>query len=336
MMQFVAETAYTIPNVEVYFFHAVSAFTTYSMHQQIRDEEEKRDSNGGLFSSLQDFIPSLESCFKPGMADFTKQLRDCKFKSGEILNTSREIEGVYLDALCKQSDAPFWGLGPFNPVDVEVHGKNKTHRCIEWLDKQPVNSVIFVSFGTANNFSIEQIHQIAIGLERSEQKFIWVLRGKDKKGQNPGAIDQIELPNGFEERVTERGIIAREWVPQMEILAHPSTGGYFFHSGWNSFLESASMGVPMATWPLNSDNPYNDVLITKVLKIGLVVRDWAHRDELMKAEQIEIGVRTLMDSTEGEEMRKRAVELSKAIKMSVGDGGSQKKQMDSFIAHIIR
>ncbi|KAG5603517.1 hypothetical protein H5410_025009 [Solanum commersonii] len=316
IMQFVVESVYTISHVEVYFFHAVSAFATYSMLQQIKENNEVTNCNDdALFTSLQAYIPSIESCFKPGMEELTKMLRDCKFKCAEILNTCREIEGPYLDELCKQSATPFWGLGPFNPV----------------------NSVIFVSFGTANSFSIEQIHEIAIGLERSEQKFIWVLRGKDKKGENVGDIaGKIELPNGFEERVENRGIIAREWVPQLEILAHPSTGGYFFHSGWNSFLESVTMGVPMATWPLNSDNPYNDVLITKVLKVGLVVRDWVNKDELIKCDKIETGVRTLMDSAEGEEMRKRAIELSRAIKKSVGDGGSQKKQMDSFIAHITR
>ncbi|KAL3367682.1 hypothetical protein AABB24_008837 [Solanum stoloniferum] len=337
IMQFVVESVYTISHVEAYFFHAVSAFTTYSMLQQIKENNEVNNCNDdALFTSLQAYIPSIESCFKPGMGELTKMLRDCKFKCGEILNTCREIEGPYLDELCKQSNTPFWGLGPFNPVNI-VQNSDKTHRCIEWLDKQQVNSVIFVSFGTANSFSIEQIHEIAIGLERSEQKFIWVLRGKDKKGENVGDITgKIELPNGFEERVENRGIIAREWVPQLEILAHPSTGGYFFHSGWNSFLESVTMGVPMATWPLNSDNPYNDVLITKVLKVGLVVRDWVNKDELIKCDKIETGVRTLMDSAEGEEMRKRAIELSRAIKKSVGDGGSQKKQMDSFIAHITR
>ncbi|PHU02426.1 hypothetical protein BC332_27677 [Capsicum chinense] len=40
---------------------------------------------------------------------------------------------------------------------------------------------------------------------------------------------------------------------------------------------------------------------------------------------------------EGEDqMRQRAMELNKAIKMSVGDGRSEKKEMDSFIAHITR
>lgn len=337
LMQFFVQSAYSITNVEAYYFHAISAFTVYSLLQQIRDDRDNDKYNDDLFSKLQAHIPSMDSCYKPGMRGFIKTLRDCKFKSGEILNTCREIEGPYLDALSNQSEIPFWGLGPFNRVHVGDKESCKSHRCIQWLDRQPLNSVILVSFGTANTFSLEQIHMIAIGLEKSEQKFIWVLREADKKGENvTGVTSNIELPIGFEERVSERGIIAREWVPQPEILAHPSTGGYFFHSGWNSFLESATMGVPMATCPLTSDNPYNDVLITKVLKVGLVVRDWAHKDELVKSDTIEIAVRTLMNSPEGEEMRQRAIELSKAIKMAVGDGGSTQKEMDSFIAHITR
>ncbi|XP_019239822.1 PREDICTED: zeatin O-glucosyltransferase-like, partial [Nicotiana attenuata] len=247
---------------------------------------------------------------------------------------------LYLDALAKQSEKPVWGLGPFNPVHIHneeysASPRILSHRCIEWLDKQPKNSVIYVSLGTASTFSPEQIIELALGLERSEQKFIWVLREADKKGKCfTTDVSKIELPTGFEERVAERGIIARDSVPQMEILAHPSTGGYLFHSGWNSFLESLTMGVPMATWPIHSDNPLNDVLITRVLKVGLVVKDWEHKDELVKANTIENGVRTLMTSIKGEEMRQRAVELSQAIKMSVKDGGATKKQMESFIAHI--
>ncbi|MCD7447694.1 hypothetical protein HAX54_032887 [Datura stramonium] len=331
----IVQSVYSVPNVEAYFFHAISAFTAYSWIQQVFSDSP---ADHNLFSPLKAHIPSVDN---PGTTALIKIQQECKFKSGEIFNTCREIEGPYLDALSKQSDKPFWGLGPFNPVHIDGGGGGsdgcKRHRCIEWLDKQPLNSVILVSFGTASTFSPEQIHEIAIGLDRSEQKFIWVLREADKKGKSfTGVIPKIELPIGFEERVAERGIIAREWVPQLEILAHPSTGGYLFHSGWNSFLESATMGVPMATWPINADNPYNDVLITKVLKVGLVVRDWKHKDELVKSDTIEIAVRTLMNSPEGEEMRQRATELSKAIKTSVGDGGSTQKQMDSFIAHITR
>lgn len=107
------------------------------------------------------------------------------------------------------------------------------------------------------------------------------------------------------------------------------------HCGWNSCNESISMGVPIASWPMHSDQPRNTVLITKVLKIGIVVRAWENRGELVSAVRIENAVRTLMRSAEGDELRQRAAELSGAVKKSVMNGSSH-KEMDSFVAHITR
>ncbi|KAK2987214.1 hypothetical protein RJ640_001098 [Escallonia rubra] len=49
----------------------------------------------------------------------------------------------------------------------------------------------------------------------------------------------------------------------MEILGHQSTGGFLSHCGWNSCMDSMSMGVPIAAWPMHSDQPQNALLITK-------------------------------------------------------------------------
>ncbi|KAH0735850.1 hypothetical protein KY285_011557 [Solanum tuberosum] len=54
------------------------------------------------------------------------------------------------------------------------------------------------------------------------------------------------------------------------MLRHKSTGGFLSHCGWNSCLESTSMGVHIATWPNNADlQPYNAVFVTT--KIGICV-----------------------------------------------------------------
>lgn len=36
-------------------------------------------------------------------------------------------------------------------------------------------------------------------------------------------------------------------------------------------MESLSMGVPIVAWPMHSDQPSNCILVTRILKIGLMV-----------------------------------------------------------------
>ncbi|KAI6696815.1 hypothetical protein NL676_016934 [Syzygium grande] len=132
------------------------------------------------------------------------------------------------------------------------------------------------------------------------------------------------------------GVVVRDWAPQLEILGHPATGGFLSHCGWNSCMESISMGVPILAWPMHSDQPWNAVLITRVLKIGLTVKDWTSQDDVVKSSTIEGTVKALMQSEAGEEMRKRAAELGAAVRGSTDEGGVSRAELNSFIAHISR
>lgn len=96
------------------------------------------------------------------------------------------------------------------------------------------------------------------------------------------------------------------------------------------------MGVPIATWPIQVDQPYNAVFVTNVLKIGIPVRSWARREELVTATTIEKAVRTLMGTPEGEEIRQRVIELSNKIKSSVSHGGIAQKEREFFISCITK
>ncbi|GJQ91491.1 zeatin O-glucosyltransferase-like protein [Tanacetum coccineum] len=182
----------------------------------------------------------------------------------------------------------------------------------------------------------KEIQEIALGLEKSEQRFLWVLRDADKGDIFEGEDRKIELPKGFQERVGERGLVVGDWVPQLEILGHSSTGGFMSHCGWNSCMESMTMGVPVAAWPMHSDQPRNAMLITKILNVGLYVRDWTQRDELVTWTKVEEVVRRLMASKEGEEIRNRAAELGAKVRQSVMDGGITRMELDSFVAHVTR
>ncbi|KAI7750955.1 hypothetical protein M8C21_011261 [Ambrosia artemisiifolia] len=143
--------------------------------------------------------------------------------------------------------------------------------------------------------------ELALGLERSGQRFVWVVRVADTGDSVGFEESKVELPEGFEERVRGRGLIERSWAPQLEILGHFATGGFMSHCGWNSCMESMSMGVPIVAWPMQFDQPRNAFLITDVLRIGIHVRNWERRNELVKANVVAEVVKTLLVSEEGEE-----------------------------------
>lgn len=65
----------------------------------------------------------------------------------------------------------------------------------------------------------------------------------------------------------------REQALQLEILGPRSIGG-LNHGGWDSCMESMSMGVPILAWPMHWDHPSNRILVTRILEIGLVV-EWS-------------------------------------------------------------
>ncbi|KAL3357474.1 hypothetical protein AABB24_017936 [Solanum stoloniferum] len=273
----------------------------------------------------------MEGSFTSEFAEFSRVQTEFRemVNSGDLYNSCYEIEGFYLDLLAKEKSAgnKQWAVGPLNPPKLfDKRDSRKPHKCIKWLDEQEPNSVIFVSFGTTTTLSDEEIKELAIGLEKSEKKFIWVLREADKGDIFTGESREVELPEGYEEKVEKRGLIVRDWVPQLEILRHESTGGFMSHCGWNSCMESISMGVPIVAWPMHSDQPRNAILVTEVLKIGVELKDWAMRDELVSSDAVAECVKRLMDSAEGDKMRQRATELSK----SVVNGGGSGKEMGLF------
>ncbi|GLT78990.1 hypothetical protein SLA2020_505050 [Shorea laevis] len=96
--------------------------------------------------------------------------------------------------------------------------------CLNWLAKQPPKSVIYISSGTTSSFVKEQIEELAVGIEESKIRFIWVLGYADGGDVSAEENQSPELPEGFEEKTEGEGMVMRGWVPLAEILKHPSTG----------------------------------------------------------------------------------------------------------------
>ncbi|GMN55412.1 hypothetical protein TIFTF001_024527 [Ficus carica] len=339
LLNSVVQDSCRFPNAEVYRFSCVSSVFRLA---RLRDTLGIR-----IGHPVYKNIPSFKESLPPEFVAFAAHQYQIGKKiktSGHVYNTCRLIESAFLDFMLeieRESDenVKLWAIGPLETVTIFKNRSNKAnggqHKCFEWLDKQRPNSVLYISFGTTTFMEDGQIRELALGLEQSEVNFLWVLRDADKgnvfdEGRRP------KLPDGFEERVKEKGMVVRDWAPQLEILGHCSTGGFLSHCGWNSCLESLSLGVPIAAWPMHSDQPINAVLITEVLKAGVVVRNWAQRDELVSSSAIRDAVRRLMDSEEGDEVRKRAEKLGYELRKATAEGGISRKELDCFIAHISR
>ncbi|XP_057795136.1 zeatin O-xylosyltransferase-like [Salvia miltiorrhiza] len=325
LMSYVVQDVAEIPNAESYRFVCISAFSHISficgalgLPFPVPHPKELPPYEGWTSETAPKF--------------FAIQAKPSEIRSGNIFNTSRLIEGPYMEVIEREElkkGRPSWAIGPILPTSSR---SNDSHECLEWLDKQEEKSVIYVSFGTTVSLSDKEINELAHGLERSRVKFLWVLRDADKGDVFDGDVRRAELPEGF----GENGMVVREWAPQPQILGHPSIGGFMTHCGWNSCVESVTAGVPMAAWPMHSDQPRNAALVADILKTGIVVREWKDRFELVKASRIENVVRRLMASEEGKEMRKTAEELSAAVRRATDLGGASRIELDSFIAHITR
>ncbi|KAL2501766.1 Zeatin O-glucosyltransferase [Forsythia ovata] len=328
------QDALLIPNAESYAFNCLSAFNLFLILWDITGKPFR------VGKELED-LPSAKELFPEGILHFIASKTEYfKDRAGDIDNTIGLIESTYIDLLAREEirgNKKQWAIRPSFPVKpISTNDSKSKHKCLEWLDKQAPKSVIFVSFGTTTSLSDEEARDIAMGLEQSEQKFIWVLRDADKADIFAGETRRIELPGGFEERMEGVGIVVRDWAPQLEILAHKSTGGFMSHCGWNSCLESISMGVPIAAWPMHSDQPLNAIFLTEILKVGVAVREWTQKEEAVKASRIKNVVERLMASEEGDKVRKRAEELGAIVRQSMEEGGDSYKEFNSFIAHITR
>ncbi|XP_076913582.1 UDP-glycosyltransferase 88B1-like [Bidens hawaiensis] len=143
--------------------------------------------------------------------------------SGIILNTFTGFEERSLDTLRSGKCIPEGVTPPVYLVGPLIAGgedqvDSTENECLKWLDSQPSKSVVFLCFGSRGVFDKKQLKEIAIGLERSEQRFLWVVRDPPPVGSYPGGkLKQVGveglLPEGFLTRTREKGLVVRNWAP---------------------------------------------------------------------------------------------------------------------------
>ncbi|EES01435.2 hypothetical protein BDA96_03G310700 [Sorghum bicolor] len=261
---------------------------------------------------------------------------------GILVNSFDWLEARALEALSRglctpgRSAPPVHCIGPL-VLPGNRGGASERHACLEWLDAQPDQSVVFLSFGSLGTFSAPQLREIARGLESSGQRFLWVVRNPPEHRSNSGEPDLVLepslLPEGFLERTRERGFVVKNWAPQSEVLRHRSIGAFVTHCGWNSVLEGIASGVPMICWPLYAEQKMNKVHMVEEIKVGVVME--GYEEELVKAEEVEAKVRLVM-SGDGEELRQRLLTAKEMTVEVLKEGGSSDVAFDKFLTDLMK
>uniref|UniRef100_A0A2N9G4Y1 Glycosyltransferase N-terminal domain-containing protein n=1 Tax=Fagus sylvatica TaxID=28930 RepID=A0A2N9G4Y1_FAGSY len=102
----------------------------------------------------------------------------------------------------------------------------------KWLDGFEPSSVLYCAFGSQIILEKNQFQELLLGFESTGFPFLIALKP-------PMGCSTIEeaLPEGFEERVKERGRVYGGWVEQPLILSHPSVGCFVSHCGFGSMWE---------------------------------------------------------------------------------------------------
>jgi hydroquinone glucosyltransferase len=252
--------------------------------------------------------------------------------AGIMVNSFLDLEPGSFKALMegKEGRPPAYPVGPLVQSGSD-HGAYGSE-CLRWLDEQPNNSVLFVSFGSGGTLSHEQLHELALGLEMSGQRFLWVVRSPHEKAANATyfSVQSIKdpldfLPDGFLERTKGVGLVVPSWAPQVQVLKHGSTGGFLTHCGWNSTLESILHGVPLIAWPLYAEQRMNSVLLADDLKVALRVK--VNDKGLVGHEDISNYARCLIEGEEGKLLKSKMKELRIAADRALSEEGSSAKSL---------
>ncbi|EOA14934.1 hypothetical protein CARUB_v10028277mg [Capsella rubella] len=188
----------------------------------------------------------------------TTGLMNCNFIS---VRTCKEVEGKFCDYIESQYQRKVLLTGPMLPE--QDNSKALEDRWSHWLNQFEPGSVIYCALGSQIKLEKDQFQELCLGTELTGLPFLVAV--KPPKGSE---TIQEALPEGFEERVKNRGVVWGEWVQQPLILAHPSVGCFVNHCGFGSMWESLVSDCQIVLLPYLCDQVLNTRLMTEELEDG--------------------------------------------------------------------
>nr|GEU89766.1 UDP-glycosyltransferase 91C1 [Tanacetum cinerariifolium] len=248
----------------------------YRLHEVTKYTEGAVGNESGVSDTVR-FLASIERC------DLV------------LFRTIYELEPEWFDLVCELYQKPVIQIGVLPPTleNDELDDYKNLDFVKNWLDKQEVNSVVYVALGSEAVLSQVELTELALGLERSGLPFFWAIR--------KSIIESIHFPNGFLESVKGRGMVYVGWVPQVRMLSHSSIGGFLTHCGWNSAIEGLTFGRVLIFFPVMNDQGLN-VRLLSGKKLGVEIPR-NERDGSFTNEAVAESIRLAMVSEEGEHLR---------------------------------
>ncbi|KAL3834050.1 hypothetical protein ACJIZ3_008786 [Penstemon smallii] len=281
---------------------------TFRLHEMTKNIEKDADGND----------------YDSGTSDITRFGLSIEGSDIVIFRSCIEFEPEWFDLLINQIyKKPVVPVGvlPISMDDDELLLESNENSWLEirdWLDKQNHSSVVYVALGTEAILSKEEAQTLALGLEKCGLPFFWVL--------NRNSLLEM-LPDGFRNRVKERGIIYTKWAPQIKILSHPAVEGFLTHCGWNSITEALGFGRVLIMFPMMNDQGLNCRLLEDK-KLGVEIPRNEKTGSFTSDSVAEL-VRLAMVGEEGKIMRDNA----KDMKGLFGDNNERSNNYIDYLIH---
>ncbi|KAL2504276.1 UDP-glycosyltransferase 91C1 [Abeliophyllum distichum] len=247
-----------------------------------------------------------------------------------LFRTCVEFEPEWFNLVCQLYHKPVIPVGVLPPSledeDDEFGSNEEWLKIKDWLDKQ--KSLVYVALGTEATLCKEEVHELALGLEQCGLPFFWVLR----KPPTSAALGDFDmLPDGFQDRVKDRGMVCMKWAPQVKILSHPAVEGFLTHCGWNSVIEGLGFGRVLILLPVMNDQGLNARLLQDK-NVGLEIPR-NEKDGSFTRDSVAESVSLAVVSKEGQRLRDNAKLVSRLFR----DSGENKSNgyIDSLINYMV-
>ncbi|MFQ6648962.1 hypothetical protein Gotur_020749 [Gossypium turneri] len=253
----------------------------------------------------QEQLPSLFKLYKRSDPDweFVKDGLLANAKSwGYVLNSFDALEGEYVQWLKTHvAHDRVFNVGPLSLIGPDVSDRGNSgsssdlnDQVMTWLNQCPDGSVVYVCFGSQKLLRKEQMEALANGLEKSDTRFIWVVK--------PGTTQQhVEgfgvVPDGFERRTAGQAIVG---------------------------------GVMMLAWPMEADQFVNARLLVDDMGVGVRVCEGA--DSVPNSDELGRVISEAM--TEGGGMKTKAKDLKEKAFAAVSHGGSSMNDLVRFVKEL--